>query len=88
VNVSPPVAWRDVPVGAVVLDDGTPRTVLHKAPSLGAHGLRTVLLEGRTPFVINDGAEVRMVALDDADALATLARAGLDPIIIERTEGD
>lgn len=81
-NLSPPIPWRDVPRGAVVLY-GIPRRVLVKAPYLGAHGLRSVLLEGVPPFVVNDDAGVQLVLLDDADAVANLAAAGLNPEPIE-----
>lgn len=84
-NLSPPIPWRDVPVGAVVLLD-QPRTVL--ANTVDRHGLYCeVLIEGRAEpaHVEADGPNglVQLVLLDDADAVATLAAAGLNPEPVE-----
>ena len=74
-NVSPPIPWRDVPVGAVVLYGGTPRTVVANWENCG---ICLVLLEG-DPGSHYPRADdtVQLVLLDDADAVANLAAAGL-----------
>jgi hypothetical protein len=82
-NVSPPIPWSDVPVGATVLDNGTPRQVLGNEPLL-AHPLpgstprRVLLLEGLSaPLITYADATVSLVLLDDVDAVASLIGAGL-----------
>jgi len=77
--LSPPVAWRFVPVGAVVFmdRDPVPRRLEHADAQLH-HGRRVVFLEGLTaPMVVDPGSTVRLVALDFGDAVAALRAAGL-----------
>jgi len=81
-NLSPPIPWRDVPIGAVVLLHGIPRRVLVNCTMLDGAG--SALLEGVPEMMIFSPADtVQLVLLDDADAVATLAAAGLHPEPIE-----
>lgn len=94
--LSDPVPWSCVPVGAVVLDGDTPRAVLANGPMppMGRDipewiyaDLRTVLLEGARPKEVRQIDTVQLVMLDESDAMATLAAAGLTPeIIITKNE--
>ena len=95
-NVSPPIAWRDVPVGAVVLDGGTPRTVLVNGPMphagvmalklSPAESWRAVLLEGLgAPLVARTDITTHLVLLDTADAVASLRAAGFTADIVEES---
>lgn len=88
--LSPPIVWRFVPVGAVVLlaDGDIPRRVImNESIHPGRPGdSRVVLIEGRSmPPTVGGLSTVRLVALDDADAVATLRAAGLNPEIIEQS---
>lgn len=78
-NISPPIAWRDVPVGAVVLDAaGVPRAVVGRWENLGTH---LFLLEGDPAshyFAADDPSTTRLVLLDTADAVANLRAAGFE----------
>lgn len=86
-NISPPIPWHLVPVGAVVLDHDTPRTVLGNDPlEYGellyfrlspAESWRAVLLEGMAPLIARADITTNLVTLDDTDAAAVLAAAGL-----------
>jgi hypothetical protein len=76
-NLSPPIPWRDVPTGAVVLLDGVPRTVLVDPGHAGMAGVEGL------PLFRPETDTVQLVVLDDADAVATLAAAGLNPEPIE-----
>lgn len=80
-NVSPPIPWRDVPVGAVVLIDDTPRTVLANQ-DYEAHGWRLILAEGMGPFSVRPDDTASLVLLDTADAVANLRGAGLTTEVI------
>lgn len=86
-RLSPPVPWRDVPRGAVVLFGGVCRTVLANRPSTHAPGReRFLLLEGCAPsHAFSDGpyGTVQLVLLDEADAITTLAAAGLNPEVLD-----
>lgn len=78
--ISEPIPWSPVPPGAVVLlrDGDVPRLVLINAARLDGAGWTLIEgVEGMTPYCPGD--LVRMVALDDHDAVATLAAAGLNP---------
>lgn len=89
--VSPPLSWGSVPVGAVALIDGVPRTVLAVRPVVtGEHlprqltaDLLTVLIEGIPPRTVKDTDLVQLAWLDDTDAIAALAAAGLNPEVID-----
>jgi hypothetical protein len=85
-NVSPPIPWADVPVGATVLDHGTPRQVLGNEPFTplgfrsmpGSEPRRVLLLEGLdAPLITYADATVPLVLLDDIDAIGALVAAGL-----------
>lgn len=98
-NISPPIAWRDVPVGAVVLDHETPRTVLANSPinpavinaTIGlnlspAESWRAVLLEGLgAPLIARADITTHLVLLDTADAVANLRAAGFTVDIVEES---
>lgn len=84
--LSDPVPWSYVPVGAVVFFAGAPRTVLVATPGTG--GVLSLLLEGLPPGnVLGYRDTVRLVTLDDSDAMTTLAAAGLNPEPIAPEEG-
>lgn len=72
--------WSQVQPGMVVLLEGVPRTVLI------ADSWHTFMVEGAPPIYPEYGAMAELVLLDDADAVATLAAAGLNPEIIETEE--
>lgn len=74
-RLSPPVPWRDVPRGAIVLY-GLPRRVLVNDPW---QMQRTVLLENMPAIYPRALDTVQLVLLDEADAIATLTEAGLNP---------
>ncbi len=76
-QLSAPIPWSLVPIGAVVMLDGAPRTLLSKTPGTG--GVFTVLPEGLPGGNVLDRDTVQLVMLDDTDAVATLAAAGLNP---------
>lgn len=87
--LSEPIPWHDVPVGAVVLLDGVPRTVLLNEPMYPSFpgDSRVVLVEGRIMPPTNSGlATVQLVMLDESDAVAALAAAGLNHEIIDTEE--
>ena len=78
--LSDPIPWCFVPPGAVVMLDG-PRTVLLNAVQLDGTGLAFVESMAE-PMRYDHTQTVRLVMLDEGDALATLAAAGLNPEII------
>lgn len=84
-NLSPPVPWRTVPAGAVVLIGGVPRYVYSNTPEL-TNFYHTVVIEGDAPLRVDADATVQLVALDVGDAIGALAAAGLNPVIITPEE--
>ena len=78
--LSPPLPWGLVPAGAVVLIDGVPRTVLAAAHGTG---LSTIFLEGLPPRTVDPASYTQLVSLDDTDAIAAFAAAGLNPEVID-----
>lgn len=97
-NISPPIMWRDVPVGAVVLDHETPRAVLANDPISQfdpvatmmrlspAESWRGVLLEGLdAPLIARADITTHLVLLDTADAVASLRAAGFTADIVEES---
>ncbi len=77
--VGPPIPWHLVPVGAVALIDGTPRTVL---VNLVTGDACLVFLEGGAPLTVHRGAPTNLVTLDDIDAIGNLINAGftIEPV--------
>lgn len=83
--LSPPIPWRDVPVGAVVLLWGEPRTVSMVAPGVPLYA--TLYFEGIPgAMMFSDDMRTQLVMLDEADAVTALAVAGLNPEIIDTKE--
>jgi hypothetical protein len=83
-KLSAPIPWSLVPAGAVVLlPDHTVRTV--HAVLTDKLVPYTVLMEGLPPRLVDPNATVELVILDETDAVATLAAAGLNPEIIKET---
>ncbi len=78
-RLSAPIPWHLVPAGAVVMLDGAPRTVLANRSSRTFTGGRELLVEGLRPREVANDLTVQLVMLDAEDAVATLARAGLNP---------
>lgn len=86
-RLSPAVPWRDVMAGAIVLDHGIPRRVIDRSHFVPT-GSIAFLLEGLdAPLVITDEFArepcVQLVLLEPADAIATLAAAGLNPEVLD-----
>ena len=81
-KLSPPIPWSLVPDGAVVLWRGAPRRVLL---SPGPNGGVAVLEGLNVPIYVLSGSMTQLVELDEADAVATLSAAGLNPEIIDYT---
>ena len=84
----PPIPWRAVVLGTVVLDrNGVARAVIGNMP--GAPGQRLVLLEGDpSPHYVGDETLISPIELDEADAAAVLRAAGLvaTPVIDRPTD--
>lgn len=82
--IHPPTMWQHVPVGAVVLIGGVPRRVIANGPMFPSRpdDWRVILVEGCAMPATLGLHTVSMVTLDDADAMATLAAAGLHPEVI------
>lgn len=81
-KLSPPIPWSLVPDGAVVLWRDAPRRVL-LGP--GPNG-DAAWLEGLdVPMYVPPGSTTQLVELDEADAIANLAAAGLSPEIIDES---
>lgn len=86
--VHPATWWQYIAVGTVVLIDGVPRRVIANGPihPTFPHDERVVLLEGCPPPPGILGVHlVQPVTLDDTDAMATLAAAGLNPEVLSVT---
>lgn len=81
--VSPPISWSLVPSGAVVLWRGVPRRVL-LGP--GPHGDAAWLEGVDVPMYVPFGSMTQLVVIDEADAIANLTAAGLNPEIITTEE--
>jgi hypothetical protein len=78
-KLSAPIPWALVPVGAVVLaHDGVPRTVLVNTSIV-------TMIEGLPPRFPTSRETVQLVVLDEADAIATLTAADLNPEPIEES---
>lgn len=84
----PPIPWRDVQTGTVVLDaGGMPRAVAANIIDIGDR--RLVLLEGDPrPHYTAGAALVSPVELDESDAIGALYAAGLTPAPITTESGD
>lgn len=81
-KLSAPIPWSLVPAGAVVLlpGDDTPRTVI--TVTSDRYGSMALLEGAATPRSAPPWERVQLVILDDTDAVAALAAAGLNPEII------
>jgi len=90
-KLSQPIPWRDVPPGVVVLHFGKPALVVHRRND-PAYGTTHFMIEGHPEWIVTAEAAVylttQLVQLDDTDAVATLAAAGLHPEIIDITYTD
>lgn len=87
-KLTDPLPWHLVPVGAQVLlyDDDVPRTVLDSGPYWFG-GLWYTLIEGELDTrLFRPDDTVRMVILEETDAVASLQAAGLTAEVIETRE--
>ncbi|MET0426689.1 MAG: hypothetical protein ABW046_22670 [Actinoplanes sp.] len=74
----PPIPWRLVRPGTVVLDSrGTPRRVLENLQMGSALGGRIVLVEGLLPAQVTNEWPAHPVELDTTDAIGNLFAADL-----------